>query len=47
MIPLNDQVAVGIGPGEQIIAIDVLEASELIPGLKKGISLENLTVLPP
>jgi len=45
VIRLNDQVAVDIGPGERIIAIEVLDASELIPDLKKGVSLENLTVL--
>ncbi len=45
VIRLNDQVAVDIGPGERIVAIEVLDASEVIPGLKeKGISLENLAV---
>ena len=45
VIRLNDQVAVDIGPGERIVAIEVLDASEIIPGLKeRGISLENLTV---
>jgi uncharacterized protein YuzE len=45
VIRLNDQVAVDIGPGERIVAIEVLDASELIPGLKdKGIVLENLAV---
>ena len=40
---LNEQVAVDIGPGERVVAIEVLDASELIPGLKeKGIALENL-----
>lgn len=36
VIRLNDQVAVDVGPGEQIVAIEVLDASELIPGLKEG-----------
>ncbi len=45
VIRLNDQVAVDIGPGERIIAIEVLDASELIPGLKeRGVSIENLAV---
>ena len=45
VIRLNDQVAVDIGPGERIVAIEVLDANEVIPGLKeKGISLENLAV---
>ena len=43
VIRLNDQVAVDIGPGERIVALEVLDASELIPGLKdRGVSLENL-----
>lgn len=43
VIQLNDQVAVDIGPGERVVAIEVLDASELIPGLKeKGVALENL-----
>ena len=44
-IHLSDQVAVDIGPGARIVAIEVLDASELIPGIKNnGVSLENLTV---
>jgi uncharacterized protein YuzE len=47
-IRLNDQVALDMGPGERIVAIEVLDASELIPGLKeRGISLENLSVFSP
>ena len=47
VIPLNDQVAVDIGPGERIVALEVLDASELIPGLKdEGVFLENLAVVP-
>ena len=43
VIRLNDQVAVDIGPGERIVALEVLDASELIPGLKeRGVSIENL-----
>ena len=45
VIRLNDQVAVDIGPGECIVAIEVLDASELIPDLReRGVSLENLPV---
>jgi uncharacterized protein YuzE len=45
VIRLNDQVAVDIGPGERIVAIEVPDASELLPGLKeRGIYLENLPV---
>jgi uncharacterized protein YuzE len=43
VIRLNDQVAIDIGPGERIVAIEVLDASELVPGLKdEGIIVENL-----
>ena len=45
VIRLNDQVALDIGPGERIVAIEILDASELIPDIKeRGISLENLAV---
>jgi len=45
VIRLNDQVAVDIGPGERIVAIEVLDASKLIPGIKdEGVVLENLAV---
>ncbi len=45
VIQLNDQVAVDIGPGERIVAIEMLDASELIPGLREeGVFLENLAV---
>ena len=48
VIRLNDQVAVDIGPGERIVAIEILDASELIPQLKeRGVSLENLVVAAP
>jgi len=48
VIRLNDQVAVDIGPGERIVALEVLDASELIPGLKeRGVSLENLATSSP
>jgi uncharacterized protein YuzE len=45
VIRLNDQVAIDIGPGERIVAIEVLDASELLPGLQeRGVFLENLPV---
>jgi len=48
VIRLNDQVAIDIGPGERIVAIEVLDASELIPQLKeRGVSLENLAIAAP
>lgn len=45
VIRLNDQVAVDIGPGERVVAIEVLDASEITSGLKEeGVFLENLAV---
>jgi len=44
-IRLSDQVAIDVGPEEHLVAIEVLDASELTPGIKeRGISLENLSV---
>lgn len=34
VIQLNDQVAINIGPGQRIVAIEILDASDLIPHLK-------------
>ncbi|MDI6769598.1 MAG: DUF2283 domain-containing protein [Anaerolineales bacterium] len=45
VIRLSDQVAIDIGPGERIVAIEVLDASILVPHLVDvGISVENLAV---
>ena len=47
VIRLNDRVAVDIGPGERIVAIEVLDASEMVPDLvERGVSLENLHAAP-
>ena len=47
VIRLNDRVAVDIGPGERIVAIEVLDASEVVPHLvERGVSLENLRPVP-
>ena len=44
-IRLNGQVTVDIGPGERIVASAVLDAGELLPGLKeRKVRLENLVV---
>jgi uncharacterized protein YuzE len=43
VIRLNDRVAVDIGPGEQIVSIEILDASEVVPGLtERGVALENI-----
>jgi uncharacterized protein YuzE len=44
VVRLNDRVAVNIGPGEQVVGIEVLDASELLEGLQeRKVHLENLT----
>lgn len=43
VLRLNDRVAVNIGPGEQVVGIEVLDASEVLEGLKdRKVHLENL-----
>jgi uncharacterized protein YuzE len=43
VIRLNDQVAVDIGPDERVIAIEVLDATELVPDLvERGVAPEGL-----
>lgn len=44
VLRLNDRVAVNIGPGEQVVGIEVLDASEVLEGLReRRVELENLT----
>jgi len=43
MIRLNDRVAINIGPGEQVVGLEVLDATEILAGLAEGkVRLENL-----
>jgi uncharacterized protein YuzE len=47
VLRLNDRVAVNIGPGEQVVGIEVLDASEVLEGLRdRTVQLENLTAAP-
>ncbi len=47
VVRLNDRVAVNIGPGEQVVGIEVLDASEVLEGLgERKVHLENLTAAP-
>ncbi len=44
VIRLNDQVAVDIGPQERVVSIEILDASEVVPGLtQRGVALENIS----
>jgi len=46
VIHLTDQVAVNIGPGERVVGIEVLDASELLEGIRDGkVDLENLSAV--
>jgi len=43
VIRLNERVAVNIGPKEQVVGIEVLDASEVLEGLEeRKVRLENL-----
>ena len=43
VIHLSDQVSIDIGTDGKIVAIEILDATELIPDLKvKGIEIENI-----
>lgn len=47
VLRLNDRVAVNIGPGEQVVGIEILDASEVLEGLReRKVHLENLTAAP-
>lgn len=44
VIHMSDQVSVDIGPGGKVVAIEILDASELISGLMEtGVEIENLS----
>ena len=43
VIRLNDCVAINIGPGKIVVGIEVLDASEILEGVKeRKVHLENL-----
>jgi uncharacterized protein YuzE len=43
VIRLNDQVSINIGPQERVVGIEVLDASDVLSGIKeKKVELENL-----
>lgn len=43
-VHLSDQVALDFGPDGRLVAVEILDASELIPELRKGIVVENLAI---
>jgi uncharacterized protein YuzE len=43
VIRLNDRVAINVGPEEQVVGVEVLDASEVLTGLtERKVELENL-----
>ena len=45
VIRFNDRVAINIGPEEQVVGIEVLDASQFLSGLKeRRVELENLVI---
>jgi uncharacterized protein YuzE len=43
VIRLNDWVSINIGPQEQVVGVEILDASEVLPGFKDHkVHLENL-----
>jgi len=43
VLRLNDRVAINIGPEEQVVGIEVLDATEILAGLaERKVHLENL-----
>jgi uncharacterized protein YuzE len=46
VLRLNDKVSINIGPQEQVVGIEVLDASELLPDIgERKICLENLVAV--
>ena len=43
VIRINDQVALNIGPAEQVVGIEILDASQFLTGVTgRSVQLENL-----
>jgi len=43
VLRLNDRVAINIGPEEQVVGIEVLDATEILAGVaERKVHLENL-----
>jgi uncharacterized protein YuzE len=43
VIRINDRVAINIGPKEEVVGLEILDASEMLAGLtERKVQLENL-----
>jgi uncharacterized protein YuzE len=43
VLQINDQVAINLGPGERVVGIEVLDASQVLDLAERKVILENLT----
>jgi uncharacterized protein YuzE len=43
ILQLNDRVAINLGPGERVVGIEVLDASQVLDLAERKVILENLT----
>ena len=43
VLRINDRVAINLGPGESVVGIEVLDASQVLDLAGRKVILENLT----
>ena len=43
VLQINDRVAINVGPGERVVGIEVLDASQVLDLGDRSVTLENLT----
>ena len=43
VLQINDRVAINLGPGERVVGIEVLDASQVLDLANRVVVLENLT----
>ncbi len=43
VLQINDRVAINVGPGERVVGIEVLDASQELDLGDRSVTLENLT----
>jgi len=43
VLQINDRVAINLGPGERVVGIEVLDASQVLDLAERKVILDNLT----
>lgn len=43
VLQINDRIAINLGPGERVVGIEVLDASQVLDLAGRKVILENLT----